>query len=415
MKKLEIKYLPIEDIKPYKKNPRKNDKAVEIVEKSIKEFGFKNPIILDKNHEIIAGHTRLRAANKLKLKEVPVIYAEDLTEEQVKAFRIMDNKSTEYAYWNIDLLKEELEELKDLNFDLDLTGFNGAEIDYLLGISDEEKKKSKQAKYQIEEGEIYECGDHLVMCADATDQLALDVLLNGEKIKLCITSPPYNMKGDLYGKYKDDLDSKAYIELNLRTIKNLVRHLEGYIFWNLSYNFNSRWEFIEIFHQIITETDLKFLENIIWDKGHGLPIMSQRGLTRQYENILVAGMGETVQKELTYSFIGSNVDKVIFNKHGQKALTNYWRIETRKTQTEEHRAAFPIELPTKAIRIMTKEEDIILDCFGGTGTTMIAAENTKRKARMMELDPWYCSFIIERWEESTGKTAKKMQRKQQND
>ena len=359
--KIKIEYLSIQEIKPYTKNPRKNDKAVDIVEKSIKEFGFKNPIIIDKNNEIIAGHTRLKAAIKLKIKEVPVIRAENLTEEQVKAFRIMDNKSSEYAYWNIDLLKEELEDLKQIKFDLDLTGFSGAEIDYLLGIDDEERKKSKQAKYQINNGDIFKCGNHKVMCADATDQLALDKLMNGEKIKLCITSPPYNMKGDMYEKYKDDLDSKAYIELNLKSIKNIVRHLEGYIFWNLSYNFNSRWEFIEIFHQIITETDLKFLENIIWDKGHGMPIMSQKGLTRQYENILVAGMGENIQKELTYSFLGSNVDKVIFNKQGQKALTNYWRIETNRTQTGEHRAAFPIELPTKAIRILSDEGDIVLE------------------------------------------------------
>ena len=119
-------------------------------------------------------------------------------------------------------------------------------------------------------------------------------------------------------------------------------------------------------------------------------------------------MGENVQKELSYSFLGSNVDKVIFNKQGQKALTNYWRIETNKTQTEEHRAAFPIELPTKAIRILSEEGEIILDCFGGTGTTLIAAENTKRIARIIELDPWYCSFIIERWEGNTGRKAKKI-------
>ncbi len=405
---MEIEKVSIEDIKPYEQNPRKNEKAVEIVMKSIKEFGFQNPIILDKNNEIIAGHTRLKAAIKLKLKEVPVIRANDLTEEQVKAFRIMDNKSSEYAYWNIDLLKDELVVLKDLKFDLDLTGFSGAEIDWLLGIDDEERKKARQAKYEIEVGDIFKCDDHLVMCADATDHLMLDKLMSGEKIKLCITSPPYNMKGDLYDKYKDDLDSKSYIELNLKTVKNLVRHLEGYVFWNLSYNINSRWEFIEIFHQMITETDLEFLENIVWDKGHGLPITSSRSLTRQYENILVAGMGETIQKELSYSFLGSNVDKVIFNKQGQKALTNYWRIDTNKSQTEEHRAAFPIELPTKAIRILTKEGDLVLDCFGGTGTTLMAAENTKRKARIIELDPWYCSFIVERWEEKTGKKAERI-------
>lgn len=268
--KMEIENIPISEIKPYEKNPRKNEKAVEIVARSIKEFGFKVPMILDKNNEIIAGHTRLKAAIKLGMTNVPVIRADELNEEQVKAFRIMDNKSAEYAYWNIDLLKGELEDLKKINFNLDLTGFSGAEIDWLLGIDDEERKKARQAKYQINKGDIYQCGDHKVMCADATDHLAMDNLMSGEKIKLCITSPPYNMKGDMYEKYKDNLDSKAYIELNLKAVKNLIRHLEGYVFWNLSYNMNSRWEFIEIFHQMITETDLEFLENIIWDKGPGL-------------------------------------------------------------------------------------------------------------------------------------------------
>ncbi len=402
---MKIEQIPVEQIKPYDKNPRKNEKAVDIVAKSIKEFGFKVPIILDKNMEIIAGHTRLKAAIKLKLKTVPIIRADELNDEQVKAFRIMDNKSAEYASWDIEKLKIELTELKEDSYDLDLTGFSGAEIDWLLGLGDEERKKSKQAKYQINKGDIYQCGDHKVMCANALDHLSMDVLMNKEKIKLCITSPPYNMKGDLYEHYEDNLDSKEYINLNLGAVKNLIRHLEGYVFWNLSYNMQSRWEFIEIFHQIITTTDLKFLENIVWDKGHGLPIHSQRALTRRYENILVAGTEDSIQKELSYSFIGTNIDKIAFDKTGQKALTNYWRIDTNKSQTDEHRAAFPLGVPTKAIRLMTKEGDIVLDCFGGTGTTLIAAENTKRKARIIELDPWYCSFIIERWEDSTKKKA----------
>lgn len=124
--------IPIAEIVPYDKNPRKNDSAVDVVAKSIKEFGFKNPILLDKNNVIIAGHTRLKAAQKLKLTEVPIIWAEDLTEDQVKAFRIMDNKSAQYAEWDIDLLGFEMKELKESNFDLELTGFTMQEIDPLL-------------------------------------------------------------------------------------------------------------------------------------------------------------------------------------------------------------------------------------------------------------------------------------------
>ena len=405
---MEIENINIKEIIPYEKNPRKNEEAVEIVAKSIKEFGFQQPIIIDKNKVIIAGHTRLKAAIKLGFKEVPIVRAENLTPDQVKAFRLMDNKSHEYARWDISLLKEELIELKGENYNLDLTGFTGAEIDWLLGL-DEEKIKLRTPKYQIKVGDIYQCGKHKVMCADSKDILAYDVLFEKETIKLCVTSPPYNMgKGKMYDNYDDDQDSQQYIDMNLAVLKNLMRYLKGYVFWNLSYNMNSRWQFIDIFYRMIHETDLKFLEKITWDKGHGMPISSKAALTREYEQILVAADEDTIQKEISYAMIGHNTDKIIFRKKGFKGLTNYWRISTENTQTPEHRAAFPLELPTRAIRLMTDEGDLVFDPFAGIGTTLIAAEKTNRKGYMVELDPVYCSFIIERWENLTGKKAKKL-------
>ena len=212
----------------------------------------------------------------------------------------------------------------------------------------------------------------------------------------------------MYDNYEDNMDSQAYIELNLEVLKNAVKYLKGYVFWNLSYNMNSRWEFIDIFYRIIHETGLKFLENIIWDKGHGMPVNSREALTREYEQVLVAADEDTIQKEISYSFIGHNTDKVIFRKEGFKGLTNYWRISTNKTQTKEHRAAFPLEVPTRAIRLMTDENDIVMDPFGGIGTTLIAAERSKRKCYLIEKDPIYCSFIIERWENITNQKAEKI-------
>lgn len=406
---MEIKTIKISEIIHYNKNPRKNDRAVEIIEKSIKEFGFLVPIVLDKNNEIVAGHTRVKAAEKLGIKEIPSIYAKNLTPEQVKAFRIMDNKSHEYAKWDWKLLKEEFQELKDLNFDLELTGFSGPEIDWLLGL-EEDEVKTRNPKYNISDGEIWKLGDHKIICADSRKNEAFEKLMGGgKKIKLCVTSPPYNMgKSKMYDNYEDNLDSKAYVELNLDVMKNVVKYLKGYIFWNLSYNMNSRWEFIDIFYRIIHETGLKFLENIIWDKGHGMPVNSREALTREYEQVLVAADEDTIQKEITYSFIGSNTDKIIFRKEGFKGLTNYWRISTNRTQTKEHRAAFPLEVPTRAIRLMTDENDIIFDPFGGIGTTLIAAERSKRRCYLIEKNPIYCSFIVERWENITGKKAEKL-------
>ena len=153
---MDVENVPIFEIIPYDKNPRKNDKAVDVVAKSIKEFGFKVPIILDKNNVIIAGHTRLKAAEKLGLKEVPVLWADDLTPEQVKAFRIMDNKSSEYADWNLDLLKTELTDLKNLNFDLDLTGFTNTDIE---NIDKYLENKIKEVDENIKtENECPSCG-----------------------------------------------------------------------------------------------------------------------------------------------------------------------------------------------------------------------------------------------------------------
>jgi len=126
-----------------------------------------------------------------------------------------------------------------------------------------------------------------LICGDATNELTYSKLLNNEEIKLCITSPPYNMDGEMYKDYKDNLESQAYIELNLKAIKIIEKYLKGFIFWNLSYNSNSRREYIEIFYKILNETNLEFVENIIWDKGHGMPVTSDQGLTRQYEQILV--------------------------------------------------------------------------------------------------------------------------------
>lgn len=406
---MKIENIPIDKIKPYDKNPRRNDRGVDIVAKSIKEFGFLVPVVIDKNGEVIAGHTRIKAAEKLGLKEVPCIYATDLNQEQVKAFRIMDNKSAEYSRWDWGLLKEEFLELKNLDFNLELTGFSGPEIDWLLGL-DEEEIQARNPKYNISEGEIWKLGNHKIICGDSRNKEVFEKLMGGgKKVKLCITSPPYNMgKGKMYDNYEDNLDSEAYIKLNLDVLKNVVKYLEGYIFWNLSYNMNSRWEFIDIFYKIIHETGLKFLENIIWDKGHGMPVNSRGALTREYEQVLVAADEDTIQKEISYSFIGHNTDKVIFRKEGFKGLTNYWRISTNKTQTKEHRAAFPLEVPTRAIRLMTDEGDLICDPFGGIGTTLIAAERTKRKAFLIEKEPIYCSFIIERWENLTGNKAEKV-------
>ena len=189
---MEIVYKNISELQPYKNNPRNNNEAVEYVANSIKEFGFKVPIVLDKNNEIIAGHTRLKASIKLGLKEVPCIIADDLTEEQVKAFRLADNKVSEIAEWDFDLLEEELKDITDLNmgnfgFDLDLNNEEEKEIiedDFDVDNNIPEKPK---AKY----GDIYQLGNHRLMCGDSTKEEDVNKLMNGQKANIVYTDPPY--------------------------------------------------------------------------------------------------------------------------------------------------------------------------------------------------------------------------------
>lgn len=148
------------------------------------------------------------------------------------------------------------------------------------------------------------------------------------------------------------------------------------------------------------------MELIVWDKGHGMPIVSKEMLTRQYEDILLVGNEESISKDMELYYLGTTEKRAYFNKRKGKGITNYWRICTNNTQQENHQACFPVELPKKAIGLTTDKKDIVADCFGGTGTTLIACEQLDRVCYMMELDPIYCDVIVKRWEKLTGKKAR---------
>ena len=207
---MQIEYFKIDEIIPYANNPRKNDgEAVDRVAASIKEYGFKSPIIVDKDNVVIAGHTRLKAARKLKLDIVPVIKADDLTPAQIKAFRIADNKVSEYSSWDNELLSIELEKLQEFDFDLDLTGFEEIEIESLL--NEDENEEAKEDDFDVElpkepkskRGEVYRLGNHYLMCGDSTSVEDVEKLTNGVKMDMLITDPPYNVAYE--GETKDKL------------------------------------------------------------------------------------------------------------------------------------------------------------------------------------------------------------------
>ena len=413
---MKIETIKIKDLKAAKYNPRKDlkpeDKEYQKIKKSILKFGYVETIIVNKDLTVIGGHQRLKILEELGYEEIECNVV-DLTKDEEKALNIALNNLS--GDWDNQKLEDLIAELKEKDFDLDVTGFDEEEIENMLDesidLKDDNFELEKELK-QIEKpivklGDIWILGKHRLMRGDSTSKDDVEKLMKNDVAKCIFTSPPYNMSSKMYENYEDNLESRKYIDFNLNVVKLWTNYLKGFLFWNISYNKNSRWEFIEILYKIVKETGLKFMELIVWDKGHGMPITSKEMLTRQYEDILMVGNEEAISEDMELYYLGTTDKKAYFNKKTGKGISNYWRISTENTQLDNHKACFPLELPAKAIELTTNRDDIIIDCFGGSGTTLIAAEKTDRKCYTMELDPVYCDVIIKRWEKLTGKKAKK--------
>lgn len=307
--------------------------------------------------------------------------------------------------FEFELLESELESIEEL--DMSLFGFDkGLEDDEIEIVEDEipDIKDKENIKY----GDLFQLGNHRLICGDSLDDEIVDKLLDGKTAKMLFTSPPYNMAANLYENYKDKKESNEYIEFNLNILKKWKEKLNGYIFWNISYNKNSRTEFIEIIYRILKESGMRFLELIVWDKGKAMPIRSDDMLTRQYEDILLMADESQMLEEIDFFYLGTNKERAIFNKKKGKGISNYWRIYVENnTQLENHGACFPVNLPATAITLTTDRNDIVLDCFGGSGSTLIACEQLNRNCYMCELDPVYVQVIIDRWEKFTGEKVVK--------
>ena len=427
---MKIEKISLEKLNPAKYNPRvelqKEDERYQRIKASIQEFGLVDPIIVNsKTMTIVGGHQRyniltifsyskIREYNILKdlgMKDADCVLLE-LTEKQEKRLNLSLNKNS--GLWDETKLEELFEELNLSDEELFATGFTEEEITDLLKNNEEIQDDNfdvKEALKEVEKktitkmGDIWKLGNNRLMCGDSTNRDDVKRLLNGEKIKCLFTSPPYNMGANLYENYTDNLESKKYIDFNINVVMTWIEHLKGYLFWNISYNKNTRWEFIEILYRMIKESGLRYMELIVWDKGHGMPIVSKDMLTRQYEDILMLGDDASISNDMELYYLGTTEQRGYFNKKKGKGITNYWRIGTGNTQLDNHKACFPVELPARAIELTTDKNDVVVDCFGGSGTTLIAAEQMQRRCYMMELDPQYCDVIIKRWEKLTGKKA----------
>jgi DNA modification methylase len=399
----QVEKVLIEKLIPYARNARTHDEAqVSQIAASIKEFGFNNPILISDDYSIIAGHGRLAAARKLGLTEVPVIRLSHLSDTQRKAYVLADNRLALNAGWDNDLLKLELIELKAEDVDLEMLGFSVEELDGLLnalepteGLTDEDAVPEPPPEPITKPGDIWILGKHRLMCGDSTSVDAVDKLMQGQKADLVFTSPPYNAnakagQGDIFNKkksvklyadgYEDNMPSDDYVDFASSVLEICFSFTDGFIFWNVSYNAKSRFEYIQ---QI--QKRLPFLvEQICWKKTSTIPFKGS--LMRDWEPIYV---------------FSTNKQSISV----KQVTSNFWQVSNTNSQLQNHKACFPVELPERGIHLVNPNSNLVFEPFGGSGTTMIACEKTGRSCRMMELDPKYCDVIVKRWEEFTGKKA----------
>lgn len=379
----------LKEIKPYENNPRHNDAAVDKVAESIKEFGFKVPIIVDNDNIIIAGHTRYKAAMKLGLKEVPVIKAEDLSPEQVKAFRIMDNKASELATWDYEYLLQEMEGLKIADYNLEFTGFELNEIESMMDeyspkdIEEDESFNPDEQLETIEEpktkkGDLWLLGNHRVVCGDSTVKEDIENLMNGQKARMVFTDPPYNVA------YEGGTEEKLTIQ------NDNMSHEDFYNF--LFKVFSNYYELMEEgapiyvchadsegenFRRAYRESGLKLAECIIWVKNTF--VMGRQDYHWRHEPILYGW-----KEGKAHYFIDDRTQDTV------------WEIP-KPQRNGEHPTMKPLALCARAIKNSSKPKEIVVDLFGGSGSTLIAAADTERICYTMELDEKYCDVIVLRY------------------
>ena len=376
---MQIVQRKIEDLIPYVKNSRTHSEdQIAQIAASIKEFGWTNPVLIDGDNGIIAGHGRVMAARKLKFKEVPTIELKDLTETQKKAYIIADNRLALNAGWDNEMLTIELNDLLADGFALDILGFDPKELGALLepeeveGLTDEDAAPPLPVEPITKLGDIYQLGNHRLMCADSTSVDAVETLLQGQRADMVFTDPPYNVAfNGRSGKFdvikNDDLPDDQFAQF----IQDWLQTFEA--FRPNSYYICCNWAFYGIL-----QSALKPKACIVWAKNvFGLG----RGYRHQHEFIVFDGL----------------IDPDIKNE------SDLWNIA--KDSKYVHPTQKPVAISERAIKNSTKPKNIVLDYFGGSGSTLIACEKQNRHARLMELDPKYCDVIVKRWEDFTGKKA----------
>ena len=436
-KAFDVQLRKIDEIKPYEGNPRINDDAVDAVAASLKEFGFRQPIVVDADGVIIVGHTRWKAAQKLGLAKVPVHVATDLPPEKVKAYRIADNQTATLAEWDFELLPIELKDLEQADYDLSLLGFDEDELAHLLdgdvaeGLTDPDSVPEPPDDPTTQRGDIWVLGDHRLMCGDSASPEDVDRLLDGATIDLVAMDPPYNVRveprsstaiaaglsshPDLSKKMhhqgfdvargatdpkkarkkmrpkdrpleNDFVTDEAFDEMLLAWFGNASRVLKpggSFFIWGGYANLGN-------YPAPLKAAGLYFSQGIVWDKQH--PVLTRKDFMGAFE-ICFYGWKEGAGHKY----------------YGPNNATDLWHVKKVNPQAMVHLTEKPVELAVRSIQYSSLPGQNVLDLFGGSGSTLIGCEQTGRQAFLMELDQAYCDVIVERWEKFTGRKAERIE------
>jgi DNA modification methylase len=421
----------LSSIYPYENNPRLNDAAVDAVAASIKAFGFRQPIVVDEEGVIVVGHTRYKAALKLGLEKVPVHVAVGLTAEQAKAYRLADNQTATMSAWDDDKLPLELMALQEAGFDLDLTGFSADELQRLLqsdtteGLTDPDAVPEPPDEPTTKPGDLWLLGKHRLLCGDSSKAEDVDRLLDGAAIHLVNTDPPYNVRVEprsnnaiaaglssfetthhqkldvtrhpekakptqkkLRAKDRplanDFLSDEAFDKLLHGWFGNIARVLQpgrAFYIWGGYAN-------VANYPPVLKTHELYFSQAIIWVKEH--PVLTRKDFMGNHE----------------WCFYGWR-EGAGHQFFGPANAVDVWPIKKVNPQSMVHLTEKPVELATRAMEYSSRPGEHVLDLFGGSGSTLIAAEQTGRRAFLMELDPLYTDVIVTRWEQFTGRKAER--------
>jgi DNA modification methylase len=423
---MQVELVNVDEIRPYEGNPRVNDQAVDAVAASLKEFGFRQPIVVDEQNVIIVGHTRWKAAKKLNLAKVPVHVARDLSAEQAKAYRIADNQTNTLAEWDYELLPIELKDLQAADYNLELLGFDAESLAKLLdggvqdGLTDPDDVPAPPDEAVTRPGDLWILGNHRLLCGDSSKPEDVDRLLDGVRIQLVNTDPPYNVgvasrsnnaiaaSGDRpigqqgmdiairKGEHKVDkklrakdralvndfISDEEFARLLRAWFGNIQRVLEpgrcAYVWGGYSNIYN--------YPMALRDCGLYFSQMIIWHKMH--PVLTRKDFLGDHEWCFY-----TWREGAAHKFFGPN------------NITDVWQVKKVNPQSMVHLTEKPVELAVRAIQYSSLPGENVLDLFGGSGSTLIACEQTGRKAYLMEIDPLYCDVIADRFQRFTGKPA----------